>query len=200
MHFFEKTPFRTPLLLETLSWCAMAPNRRGHGSPKRVFKGLLGVFGGFLGGSWGSRVAPGPPWNPPKCRDCVWRRPRASREPLGRLLGATGGVAKASREPPWSLPGDSQEPLGRRKSLTGASLEPPQGLSRAFWESPAVFKTCPHPPMARECQLSYRNKAEPTCKRGSLVDQRPVLLAEDVEKRGRRNGRSPHESPEFEPG
>ena len=176
----------------------MAPNRRGHGSPKRVFKGFLGgswgVLGGFLGGSWGSRVAPGPPWNPPKCRDCVWRRPRASREPLGRLLGATGGVAKASREPPWSLPGDSQEPLGRRKSLTGASLEPPQGLSRAFWESPAVFKTCPHPPMARECQLSYRNKAEPTCKRGSLVDQRPVLLAEDVEKRGRRNGRSPHES------
>ena len=147
-----------------------------------------------MGGSWGSRVAPGPPWNPPKCRDCVWRRPRASREPLGRLLGATGGVAKASREPPWSLPGDSQEPLGRRKSLTGASLEPPQGLSRASWESPAVFKTCPHPPMARECQLSYRNKAEPTCKRGSLVDQRPVLLAEDVEKRGRRNGRSPHES------
>ena len=175
----------------------MAPNRRGHGSPKRVFKGFLGgswgVLGGFLGGSWGSRVAPGPPWNPPKCRDCVWRRPRASREPLGRLLGATGGVAKASREPPWSLPGDSQEPLGRRKSLTGASLEPPQGLSRASWESPAVFKTCPHPPMARECQLSYRNKAEPTCKRGSLVDQRPVLLAEDVEKRGRRNGRSPHE-------
>ena len=108
--------------------------------------------------------------------------PGASREPLGRLLGATGGVAKASREPAWSLPGDSREPLGRRKSLTGASLEPPQGLSRASWESPAVFKTCPHPPMARECQLSYRNKAEPTCKRGSLVDQRPVLLAEDVEK------------------
>ena len=135
MHFFffkKKTPFRTPLLLETLSWCAMAPNRRGHGSPKRIFKGLLGGSWGVLGGpEWpldplgilrSAGIAFGGAQKPPGSRlGDSWEPPGASQRLHGNLPGAfretprsLWGVAKASREHPWSLPRGSQEHLGSR--------------------------------------------------------------------------------------
>ena len=114
MHFFEKTPFRTPLLLETLSGCAMAPNRRGHGSPKRVFKGFLGGSWGVLGGFLG---VPSGPWTPLE-----------SSEVPGLRLAAPKSLPGAA----WETPGSHR---GRRKGFTGTSLEPSGRLPGAFGAS-----------------------------------------------------------------